>query len=177
MSAVQEEELRDLLVRLADGERSVFSVVFKRLWTPIYRFCVSMLGNDADASDAAQEALAKVLARASEYDAARPPVPWALAIAAWECRTLRRKRFRRRETPEDETLEPFTDNTEGDLLRRDMTRAALTAMTELSELDQETLLASFLEESATASGATFRKRRERALDRLRTAFRRLYGFD
>jgi RNA polymerase sigma-70 factor (ECF subfamily) len=58
-----------------------------------------------------------------------------------------------------------------------MTRAALTAMTELSELDQETLLASFLEESATASGATFRKRRERALDRLRTAFRRLYGFD
>jgi DNA-directed RNA polymerase specialized sigma24 family protein len=74
MSAVQEEELRDLLVRLADGERSVFSVVFKRLWTPIYRFCVSMLGNDADASDAAQEALAKVLARASEYDAARPPI-------------------------------------------------------------------------------------------------------
>jgi RNA polymerase sigma-70 factor (ECF subfamily) len=176
MSTAQQEELRDLIVRLADGDRSVFSVVFKRLWTPTYRFCMSMLSNEADASDAAQEALAKVLARASDYDAARQPVPWALAIAAWECRTLRRRHSRRREVPEDETVEPSTESTEEELLRRDMTRAALTAMNELSDLDRETLLASFLEESANASGATLRKRRERALDRLRASFRRIYGF-
>lgn len=57
-----------------------------------------------------------------------------------------------------------------------MIQAALAAMNELSELDRETLLATFLDESATASGATLRKRRERALDRLRRAFRRIYGF-
>ncbi len=176
MNAVQQEELRAMLARLADGDRSVFSAVFKQLWTPTYRFCVSLLGNEADASDAAQEALAKVLARASDYDPTRPAMPWALAIAAWECRTLKRKRFRRRESAEDDRLEPTTDNTAEEIDRRDMTNAALTAMNELSELDRETLMATFLDESATASGATFRKRRERALDRFRAAFRRLYGY-
>lgn len=112
MNAVQQEELRALLVRLADGDRSVFSTVFRLLWAPTERLCRSMLASDADAADAAQEAMAKVLARVSEYDAARPPLPWALAIAAWECRTLRRKRQRRREAPESETLEPSADNTE-----------------------------------------------------------------
>ena len=176
MNAVQQEELRVLLVRLADGDRSAFSTVFRLLWAPTERFCRSMLVNDADAADAAQEAMAKVLARASEYDATRAPLPWALAIAAWECRTLRRKRQRRREAPEGEALEPSTDHTEEELVRRDMIQAALAAMNELSELDRETLLATFLDESATASGATLRKRRERALDRLRGAFRRIYGF-
>lgn len=176
MDAVQQEELRVLLVRLADGDRSVFSAVFRRLWAPTQRFCRSVLGNEADAADAAQEAMAKILARASDYDAARPPLPWALAIAAWECRTLRRKRLRRREATEDETHEPSTQNTEEEIEVRDMTHAALSAMNELSELDRETLLATFLDESSTASGATLRKRRERALDRLRGAFRRMYGF-
>jgi len=43
-------------------------------------------------------------------------------------------------------------------------------------LDRETLTATFWEEAATTSGATLRKRRERALDRLRESFRKLYGF-
>ena len=40
----------------------------------------------------------------------------------------------------------------------------------------EDLVATLLDET-TASGATLRKRRERALDRLRASFRRLYGLD
>jgi RNA polymerase sigma-70 factor (ECF subfamily) len=45
----------------------------------------------------------------------------------------------------------------------------------LSEADRETLLASFWDEASDVSGATLRKRRERAVKRLRDAFRRLYG--
>lgn len=54
--------------------------------------------------------------------------------------------------------------------------APLDALGNLSALDRETLTATFWEEAATTSGATLRKRRERALDRLRESFRKLYGF-
>jgi RNA polymerase sigma-70 factor (ECF subfamily) len=102
-------------------------------------------------------------------------MPWALSIAAWECRTLQRKRFRRREAPEESGGEPTDERAEEELIRRDLTQAALTAMRELPETDRETLLATFLDETTAVSGATLRKRRERALDRLRVSFRRLYG--
>jgi RNA polymerase sigma-70 factor (ECF subfamily) len=177
MLVTPEDEIEVLLARLADGDRSVFSLVFKRLQVPMHRFCLSMLKHEADAADATQQAMAKIFERASDYDPKRPAMPWALAIAAWECRTLQRKRFRRREAPEDAGREPADDRSEEDLIRRDLTQAALTAMSELPETDRETLLATFLDESTTVSGATLRKRRERALDRLRAAFRRLYGLD
>jgi RNA polymerase sigma-70 factor (ECF subfamily) len=177
MQIAQEDELEALLARLADGDRSVFSLVFKQLWVPMNRFCSSMLKHDADAADAVQQTMAKIFERASDYDPKRPGMPWALAIAAWECRTLQRKRFRRREAPQDSAAEATDEHAESELIRRDLTQAALTAMRELPEIDRETLLATFLDEAATVGGATLRKRRERALDRLRTSFRRLYGLD
>ena len=54
---------------------------------------------------------------------------------------------------------------------------AIAALGELSEADRETLIATFWDEAASVSGATLRKRRERALDRLRKTFGRLYGLD
>jgi RNA polymerase sigma-70 factor (ECF subfamily) len=170
-----DEKIDTLMARLADGDRSVFSLVFKRLWTPTHRLCLGLLKNDADASDAAQEAMQKILERASDYDRKRPAMPWALAIAAWECRTLQRKRFRRREVSDEATEEQPGEHPEVALVNRNLAEAALAAMGELSETDRETLVATFLDEVAPATGATFRKRRERALTRLRTMFRSLYG--
>jgi len=175
MDLRKEDSLDTLMARLAEGDRSVFSEVFKRLWAPIERLCVSLLRNQADAADAAQEALTKILERASDYDRSRPAMPWALAIAAWECRTLRRKLLRRREVSDEVLAEPSGENTQDELVQRDLVQAALSAMGELSAGDREALLATFWDESASVSGATLRKRRERALTRLRDAWRRLYG--
>lgn len=173
-----------MMVRLADGDRSVFTQVFELLGPRIHRLCRALLQNQADAADAAQEAMQKILERAPlDYDRARPALPWALAIAGWECRTLARKRARRREVGplEDATTNlpvPREGGEEAALVQRDLLRAAVEALGELSETDRETLLATFWDEAATSvSGATFRKRRERALERLRGAFRRLYGLD
>jgi RNA polymerase sigma-70 factor (ECF subfamily) len=171
----EETNLDALMARLADGDRSAFTPVFRRLWAPTFRMCMSMLKNEADAKDAAQQSMEKILARASSYDASRPAMPWALAIAAWECRTIRQVRRRRRETPDELVKEPMTSGAEDEMARRDLTHAALEAMGQLSEADKETLFATFWEESASTSGATFRKRRERAVHRLRDAFRRIYG--
>jgi RNA polymerase sigma-70 factor (ECF subfamily) len=131
------------------------------------------LKNEADASDAAQEAMQKIFERAGDYDASRPAVPWALAIAAWECRTLQRKRQRRREVLDDVEHDRAGGDEEEVFVKRDLAEAALAAMGELSELDRETLLSTFADEAP--AGAAIRKRRERALGRLRQTFRRLYG--
>lgn len=168
------DQLDTLLAQLADGDRSAFTPVFGLLWPPVLRFCRSMLGNDADAADAAQQALEKVLTRCADYDRTRPAMPWALAIAAWECRTLARKRTRRRELPEEAAPE-LASGFEEDVTQRELTRAAVEALGELSARDREVLVATFWEETASVTGATLRKRRERALARLRDSFRRLYG--
>jgi RNA polymerase sigma-70 factor, ECF subfamily len=167
-------QLDALLAQLADGDRSAFTPVFGLLWPPVLRLCRSMLGNDADAADAAQQALEKVLTRCADYDRARPAMPWALAIAAWECRTFARKRTRRRELPEEAAPE-LASSLEEEVTQRELTRAALDALGELSAQDREVLVATFWEEATSVTGATLRKRRERALARLREAFRRLYG--
>ncbi|HEX6277546.1 MAG TPA: sigma-70 family RNA polymerase sigma factor, partial [Polyangiaceae bacterium] len=120
-----------------------------------------------------QEAMQKIFERAGDYDASRPAVPWALAIAAWECRTLQRKRQRRREVLDDREQESAGGDEEEAFMKRELAEAALVAMGELSELDRETLLSTFADEAP--AGATIRKRRERALGRLRQTLRRLYG--
>jgi RNA polymerase sigma-70 factor, ECF subfamily len=165
-----------LMARLAEGDRSVFTRVFELLWTPIHRLCVTLLKNDADAADAAQEAMQKILERASDYDKRRAAMPWAMAIAAWECRTLLRRRTRRREV-DDTAHDQAGDHPEEEFVQRNLTAAAVAALGELSSADRETLIASFWDEAASVSGATLRKRRERALERLRNTFRRLYGLD
>ncbi len=170
-------ELDLLLARLADGDRSAFSPAFAQLRPPIERLCRSLLENDADADDATQEALKKIFERASDYDASRPALPWALALAGWECRTLRKKRTRRREAAFEPTDEPSDDQAETRAVELDLARAALTALGELSEPDREVLLATFWDEDLDLPGATVRKRRSRALSRLRRTFGRLYGND
>jgi RNA polymerase sigma-70 factor (ECF subfamily) len=104
-------------------------------------------------------------------------MPWALAIAGWECKTIRRRLARRREVPEQDAPEPTGADAQEELAHRDLVQAAAAAMGELSTTDRETLVATFWDESASVSGATLRKRRERAVQRLRQAWRTLYGFD
>ena len=170
-----DQELDALMARLADGDRSVFNQVFRQLWPSTLRLCISLLKHDADGADAAQLAMVKILERASDYDRARPALPWALAIAAWECRTLKRWRQRRHEAPVEDAEGIAAAGSEQELVDRDLLRAAVASLGELSTLDQETLLSTFWEAESSGSGATLRKRRERALGRLRSTFRRLYG--
>ena len=181
MTETEHNEMNALMARLADGDRAAFTPVFRTLWPKVHRLCVHLLHSDADADDAAQQAMEKILARASEYDPKRAALPWALGIAGWECRTLRRRQFRRREQPDDASPEVRDGGSGADdaLAERDLVRAAMDALGTLSPRDQEALLATYFENGAPApvGGATLRKRRERALTRLRLAFRRLYAID
>lgn len=178
MSANHDTDTNALMARLADGDRAAFTPIFRQLWPSVLRFCMSLLRNEADAADAAQQAMEKIFVRAADYDPRRAAMPWALAIASWECRTIMRKRTRRREAPEDAAANAIGgDDLEEELAQRELTMAAVGTLGQLSEADRETLLSTFWEEAASAGGPTLRKRRERALTRLRVAWKRLYGLE
>ena len=101
-----------------------------------------------------------------------------LGVVANECRTLRRRRQRRREGPlaeADARAHPAATPEEG-AARADLERAALRALDGLPAADVEAILAHIGEGARPdLPPATFRKRVERALKRLRRAWSERHG--
>ena len=164
------------MCRLADGDREAFEPVFAALWPVLRAFAARALGVPAEAEDAAQSALVKVFSRAAEFDPQREALPWALGIAAYECRTMRKARARRREELMGAPPEPFDARTpEEAAIEHDLQAAAGDVLGGLSALDAETLLAAA--RGQRDPSATFRKRLERALARFRKEWRARHGAD
>jgi RNA polymerase sigma factor (sigma-70 family) len=168
------------MVRLADGDRDAFDPLYDVLWPVFLRFARRALAGSPDAEDAAQGALMKVFSRACELDPDRDALSWALGIVAYECRTLRKKAHRRREDmadPETWASRPATGLTAEDaLIARDLEDAAEQILGTLRPEDAETLrLVAGGERPEGVAAPTFRKRVERALSRLRTAWSTKHG--
>ena len=165
--------------RLADGDREAFHPVFVRLW-PLLRGFVARHLPAEDAEDAAQEALLKLFARAAEYDPRRDALRWALGVAAYEIKTARRKRQRRREATGD-TGELLAEvpaggpSAEEQAMARQRDEALEAALLALGESDAATLRSYAGGERPDVAAATFRKRVQRALGRLRGIWRTSHG--
>lgn len=170
-----------LMGRLSRGDRSAFQPLFKALWPVVLRFCESLLGRHSDAQDAAQESMLKILERASSYQIDQPAMPWALAIAGWECRTVRRREWRRREVSEDEQSERTSSGDADVHEQREVLRAAMAALGALSEADRQVLLESFERSENRLVGEAKlpaeRQRKLRAMEKLKAVLRRVYGID
>jgi RNA polymerase sigma-70 factor (ECF subfamily) len=181
VASLDDLELLDhQMARLADGDRSVVEPLFRALWPAIHGYCERVLGQGADADDAAQQAMEKVFQEASQFDRTRHALPWALAITLWECRTVRRRNQRARAVG----VESLPDVASGAMSPEDATiHAQLVAearalLASLSPTDRQVLEETFAEEvegRLSVPRPTLRKRRERALRRLREAWRLLYG--
>lgn len=161
------------MVRLADGDRGAFATVFEGLWPELRAFTSRALLAHPDAEDVAQQALLKVFARISEFDTTRDGVAWAFGIAAFEIRTLRQKLARRRETAADAIDQAADGQTPKDTsIDVDLKRALREVLGALSEPDRQALLGN---SSPDVSPVAWRKRRQRALERLRGLWRRRHA--
>jgi len=164
------------LSALARGERAAFDPLFRRLW-PLLRGFARRCLPAAEAEDAAQEALLRIFWRASEFDPQREALPWVLGVAAWQIRTHRTRTRRRREseeTPVDRRLDGAPSAEEA-AIAKELEVALDRALAELSPADGATLLAYARGERPDLPAATFRKRVERALGRLRQHWRIRHG--
>ena len=157
---------------MADGDRSAFDTVYKLAWPRVRALAHKLLDGDEEAEDVAQQALLAVFERASEYSPERGrALPWVLGITGWTVKTHRKRMARRGEVGLSDA-HPCARDTEASLVERDLLRAVRATIGRMSELDQATLVAG-LEE--TGAGPVYRKRLQRALERLRTRWWRTHG--
>jgi RNA polymerase sigma-70 factor (ECF subfamily) len=137
------------------------------------------VNNAADAEDIAQEALIKLAAQVADFDRSRDGLSWAFAIAAYEIKSHLRRIVRRRETLDPAAIADLPDRApplENDLIAEQYESALHDALARLEPGDYRTLImgAGFIEEPA-AKSAALRKRRQRAMQRLKAAWREIYG--
>jgi RNA polymerase sigma-70 factor, ECF subfamily len=175
---VSETQLRSLFLQLAEGERKAFEPAFALLWPRLRAFCTQMLRNEADADDASQLAICKVFEQVSAYDHERPAFSWAIAIASFECRTIVRKRSRRKEDALElslgERIQDRAPTPEEFVSEKELRSSAEAALAALEPAEQKAIMSAFLEDAGPRS-ATERKQKERVLSRLRALWKRTYG--
>lgn len=169
------------MLRLADGDRAAFTPMYELLWPFVHRFAARALPSTPEAEDAAQVALMKVFSNAASFDPDRDVVAWVLGITAYECKTLRKKQQRRRETSDhngDERVALGRDaDPEAAAIARDLELAALEVLESLSSADIETLRAVIEDRRPEIAAPTFRKRVSRAIERLRALWSTRHDLD
>ena len=143
----------------------------------MHSLAVRLLGDPSEAEDAAQRALLKLFSHASRFDPEREALPWILTFVINECRTVR-ARWRRRPVQSlvsEPTAEPGAEaHPEAYLVRADLAEALQEVVGTLTPADR---IALGLDDGTdeTLGPATRRKRKQRALVRLRSAWRRIHG--
>lgn len=160
------------MARLADGDRAAFADVYASVRPPVLALARRLVASEA-VEDAAQLALIDVFENAHVYDPSRDALAWVLGITAYKCRTLEKKRVRRR-IAEPSAGDRAAEDPDPAFVaeRADLLRAAHEILGEMSPHDAEAILASAgFVERPEISGATYRKRLERALVR----FKRIWG--
>ncbi len=172
MNAPQRRTVHDAMVRLADGDRSAFDIVFAGLWNELLAFVRHAMPGHPDAEDLAQQTLLKLFFRISDFDTSRDGVAWAFGIAIYEVRTLRRQRQRRREVATESAANrrDAASSPEALAIETDLHRALTVILGELSDADRSLLLTDG-GPPEQLSPAAWRKRRQRAVGRLRAIWR------
>lgn len=80
------------LERARRGDEQAFAELVEAYQVPVYNLCYRMMGNPAEAEDAAQESFWRAYRGMKRYDPSRKFSTWLLSIASHYCIDLLRKR-------------------------------------------------------------------------------------
>lgn len=147
----------------SQGDEQAFARLVEVFQVPVYNLCYRMLGEPAEAEDAAQEAFLKAFRGLHRYDPERRFGSWCLSVAAHEC--IDRLRRRRQPTVALDAVDKevaFPDAAPGPesmLIRREQEQRVGELLKRLSPLDRAILTLKYwydmpLEEIAEDLGLT-----------------------
>jgi RNA polymerase sigma-70 factor (ECF subfamily) len=85
-----EPEEAELVARARRADGAAWEAIVRRYQEPVFRLAYLILGDAADAEDAAQETFIRAYLALDRFDAARPLRPWLLSIGANLARNRRR---------------------------------------------------------------------------------------
>ena len=123
-----------------------------------------------------RDSLATLSVVFAHFDRERDGLSWAFGIASYEIMTHRRRLQRRREVFDEASVAGQLDRSvsqDEQLIAREIALAFEQAVGTLTEEDRISL--GLMGGTSEAAGATLRKRKQRALDRLRGLWRQIYG--
>lgn len=154
------------LKKLADGDRSEVNATFDRLWPVVHGFCDRFLNHSPLSEDAAQNALLKVFERAHSFDGQKDGLTWVLTLAAWECRTVR-KRQHRESSRNAELRQPVSSQHDPEeTLALQQALGHVAKLWQMLPSDCQATLSAALSGQKGGSPA-LRKRKQRAIGQLR----------
>lgn len=173
---------RDLMARLADGDRDALTPLVERHYRRLYRIALSYLRQHEDALDVVQEAFVKAFQAASRWDGSADAGPWLsritvnLAIDRWRRNRRRGQTFS--PLAEGDHLDALADKAPGPergIARREAHDRLGRALLELPERQRAVVVLRHyqelsLDEIATALGmslGTVKSSLHRALHRMR----------
>ena len=174
---VERATIQTLMSAAADGDRASVEPLFAALWPIVVGYAARFLGDRVLAEDVAQDTLVKLFGQLAIFDRERDALTWTLTHATWQCRTARRARQRRAEAPAESAAENSRDD-RIPIEERELVLAALETLAALPARDRDVIAAVLTDDDelrASIAPATFRKRLERALVRLRTSWRSRHG--
>ena len=97
-------ELRQLLLRVAGGDRDALAELYQRTRSAVYGLTLSYLKNSHDAQDLTQDVYVQVWDCAAQYRPTGSPMGWLLTV----CRNLCLMRLRRSRPPRRSSRRRFS---------------------------------------------------------------------
>jgi RNA polymerase sigma-70 factor (ECF subfamily) len=121
-----------------------FVALVERFRQRVWRICYRLLGNEADAHDAAQEVFVRLFLHRARFDGRSKYATWVHAIAVRTCLAIRRGRGRRQRhetTASGQQLESPGTRPDGEHLSMDV----MTVLEGLDEIDRALLILKYAE--------------------------------
>jgi RNA polymerase sigma factor (sigma-70 family) len=127
-----------LAQRAAAGDSRAFAAIYRRYQADLYRYCLAIVGNAADAQDALQNTMVQALRALPGEEREIKLKPWLYRVARNEAINLLRAR---RETSDADTeLLVSSSDVSGSIETRDRLRSLLSDLGSLPERQQSALV-------------------------------------
>ena len=187
-SARDANDDEQLIVRVAQGDRSAFGTLYDRFYTPLYSLAIKMLMDEAEAQDLLQEVFLSVWNKAATFRADRGSA-FSWVVTQLRNRAIDRIRSRRRRgellqahAPDLEPSGSAVASSAEDCVTGERAREVRSAMGQLSDDQRQVLRMAFFEGLTQAEIAqklaeplgTIKARAHRGMARLRTLLRSLH---
>ena len=147
---------RDLLARVAEGDRVAFEALFHRFRAPLVRFVSRITQRDELIEEIVNDTMVVVWQKAAQFRGDSRPSTWILGIAYRTALKSARAATRRREQelPEHLTLVDERYQPERDVLLREQREAVRAALTRLSPRHRAVIELTFYNELSYREIAT-----------------------
>lgn len=127
---MSDSDERELVERAQRGETAAFGELVRAHQTSVFNVCLRLMGERAEAEDAAQEAFIRAFGRLSTFQPERPFGPWMRRVAANLC--LNQLDARREAVPLDEERDEAAELTpEASRMQTEQSQAVRTALISL----------------------------------------------